>query len=243
MEGVRRGTKSGRDEWWWCDALFMAPPVLARLALVDQDMAYLRLLDDLWWDASEALYDPAECLFFRDRRYRVTSDTRGSRAPDGRKVFWSRGNGWVLAGLARVLEAMPEHHASRHRYTEMLREMAHAIQGLQQSDGLWRADLKRPAAFPERETSGTALFTYALAWGVRSGALDTDRFLLVIRRAWRGLRESVNAAGRLGSVQPPGGEPGPTSMDDTAPFGVGALLLAGSEILRLARMSRGRSLS
>lgn len=83
------------------------------------------------------------------------------------------------------------------------------------------------------ETSGTGFFCYALAWGINEGLLDRSRYALVVERAWTALADAVRADGRLQWVQPVGEAPATVDKSDTAPYGAGAVLLAGSEILEL----------
>jgi rhamnogalacturonyl hydrolase YesR len=210
--------------WWWCDALYMAPPVLAQLAIATGDQKYLDFMDHEWWLTSAALYDPNEHLYFRDARFLTMHEA------NGQKVFWSRGNGWVLAGLALVLQRMPESSPNRAKYATQYREMAERIAGLQQSDGLWRASLLDPASYPNPEISGSAFFTYAFAWGINHGMLDRKKYLPVVTKAWRGMLTHVYESGRLGSIQPIGGEPGRYKPSSSWVYGVGAFLLAGSEL-------------
>jgi unsaturated rhamnogalacturonyl hydrolase len=215
--------RPGRVDWWWCDALFMAPPVLVRLAAATGDGRYLELLDGMFWDTTLALFSPREGLFYRDARF------------VGGPVFWSRGNGWVAAGVARVLQHLPPAHPGRGRYEDLLRTLAAAAVRHQGEDGFWRSDLLAPSAFPNPESSGTALFTAALAWGVGAGILDRARHAPVIRRAWNALAGVVSTEGRLGWVQAVGHQPGPAGPEDHMPFGPGALLLAGSALLGASR--------
>jgi unsaturated rhamnogalacturonyl hydrolase len=215
--------------WWWCDALYMAPPVLAQLAIATGDQKYLDFIDHEWWLTSAALYDPNEHLYFRDNRFLTMHEA------NGQKVFWSRGNGWVLAGLALVLQRMPESSPNRAKYVTQYREMAERIAGLQQSDGLWRASLLDPASYPNPEVSGSAFFTYAFAWGIKHGMLDRKKYLPVVTKAWRGMLTHVYESGRLGSIQPIGGEPGRYTPSSSWVYGVGAFLLAGSELSGIAR--------
>lgn len=210
----------GRIEWWWQDALFMAPPVLARLGTATGDGRYVRALHRMWWDTVAFLLAPAAGLLYRDDRRRES--------------FWSRGNGWVAAGIARVLQSLPPDDALRGEYQALLRTMASALAPAQGADGLWRANLLRPDAFPNPETSGSGLFTYALAWGINNGVLDAATYLPVVARAWRALAAIVGADGHLGWVQPVAALPAATTADTTAPFGVGAFLLAGCEVARIA---------
>ena len=214
--------------WWWCDALYMAPPVLAQLSIATGDSNYLKFMDHEWWLTSAALYDPNEHLYFRDKRFLTQHEA------NGQKIFWSRGNGWVLAALALVLQRMPEQFPDRDKYVTQYREMAERVAGLQQSDGLWRASLLDPEAYPTPEISGSAFFTYAMAWGINTGLLDRKKYTPVVTRAWAGLLTHVYENGRLGSIQPIGGEPGKYKPSSSYVYGVGAFLLAGSELSNLA---------
>jgi unsaturated rhamnogalacturonyl hydrolase len=214
--------------WWWCDALYMAPPVLAQLSVATGDVKYLNFMDHEWGLTTAALYDPNEHLFFRDKRFLTMQEA------NGQKVFWSRGNGWVLAGLALVLQRMPQQFPGRDKYVSQYRDMAERIAGLQQTDGLWRASLLDPGAYPNPEISGSGFFTYAMTWGINHGILDRKKYLPVIMKAWQGMLTHVYATGRLGSIQPIGGEPGKFKPSSSYVYGVGAFLLAGSELSQLA---------
>jgi rhamnogalacturonyl hydrolase YesR len=215
-------------EWAWCDALFMSPPAMAAVSAATGDRRYLNLANRLWWKTTEFLYDKEEHLYFRDSRF------FDQREPNGRKVFWSRGNGWVIAGLARMLQDMPADHADRPRYVALYLEMAAKVASLQGEDGYWRASLLDPASLPNPETSGTGFFTYALAWGITHDLLDRATYEPHVRRGWAALVRAMRPDGMLGWVQRIGDKPGATSADTTEVYGVGALLLAGSEVHRLA---------
>jgi unsaturated rhamnogalacturonyl hydrolase len=214
--------------WWWCDALYMAPPVLAQLSIATGDQKYLDFMNHEWWLTSAALYDPAEHLYYRDDRFLTMHEA------NGQKVFWSRGNGWVLAGLAMVLERMPPTYPDRARYVQQYRDMAERIAALQQADGLWRASLLDPGSYPNPEISGSAFYTYAMAWGIHHGVLDRKKFLPVVTKAWNGMLGHVYEDGRLGSIQPIGGEPGKFKPSSSYVYGVGAFLLAGTELSEMA---------
>ena len=212
----------------WCDALFMGPPALAAMTAATNDKRYIDLANRLWWKTTEYLYDKEEHLYFRDSRYFEP------REPNGKKVFWSRGNGWVIAGLVRVLEDMPEDYPDRPKYLTLYREMAAKVAAVQGIDGYWRASLLDPVSLPNPETSGTGFFVYAFAWGVNRGVLDRATFEPVVRGGWAAMARAVRADGMLGWVQRIGDKPGATSADTTEVYGVGALLLAGTEVHRLA---------
>ena len=219
--------------WWWCDALFMAPPVWARMYAATGERKYLGYLDEEWAKTSDLLYDKQEHLYTRD----VTYLTKTER--NGKKMFWSRGNGWVMGGLVRTLEYLPKDDPARGKYVRQLQEMAERVAGLQGADGLWRAGMLDPGDYAEAEVSGSALFTYALAWGVNEGLLDGKVYRPVIAKAWAGMLRHVYADGRLGGIQQTGAEPAPFRATASYTYGVGGFLLAGSEIRRMGEHSRG----
>ncbi|HVC48149.1 MAG TPA: glycoside hydrolase family 88 protein [Terracidiphilus sp.] len=213
--------------WWWCDALFMAPPTWTELAAVTHDGAYIDYMDREWHITSNLLWDPQEHLFFRDATF------LDKREKNGQKIFWSRGNGWVIAGIARVLTFLPENDPRRPFYVEKFRQMAEKLRTLQGKDGLWRPGLLDAAAYPYPEDSGSAFFVYAMAWGMRSGILSPKEFRPVVARGWRGLIAHIYEDGRLGSTQPIGSEPGAYGPGASYVFGTGAFLMAGSEIVEM----------
>jgi unsaturated rhamnogalacturonyl hydrolase len=216
------------DLWSWCDALFMGPPAWVRLYSTSGDLRHLDFAVNNWWRTSAYLYDPAEHLYFRDSKYFE------KREANGAKVFWSRGNGWVMGGLVRVLEYLPKNHPSRPRFEQQFKEMSAKILQCQQPDGLWRASLLDPASYPLKETSGSGFFTYALAWGVNNDLLDRAEYEPAVRQAWNALVKCVTPEGKLTHVQPIGADPRKFDEDATEVYGVGAFLLAGSEVYRLA---------
>jgi rhamnogalacturonyl hydrolase YesR len=124
--------------WSWADSLFMAPATWARLYAATGDKRYLDFVLTNWWRTADYLYDKRERLFFRDSTF------FNKREPNGKKVYWGRGNGWVLAGLVRVLQDVPANHPARGRFERLLKEMSERILLCQQPDGLWRASLLDP---------------------------------------------------------------------------------------------------
>ncbi|HXR49076.1 MAG TPA: glycoside hydrolase family 88 protein [Candidatus Limnocylindrales bacterium] len=217
-----------QELWSWCDSLFMAPPTWLRLYTVTGDERYLDFAVTNWWRTTDYLCDKNEHLFYRDSTY------FDKREANGQKIFWSRGNGWVMAGLVRALQYLPANHPDRPRFEQLFKDMAAKIVTLQQPDGLWRSSLLDPEDYPARETSGSGFFTYALAWGVNQGLLDRARFEPAVRKGWAALVECVGANGKLMHIQPVGSDPRKFAEDSTAPYGVGAFLLAGSEVYRMA---------
>jgi unsaturated rhamnogalacturonyl hydrolase len=209
---------------WWSDALFMAPPVWAGLADVTRDAKYLVYMDHEWHITSDLLWDPHEKLFSRDSSY------LDRREKNGLKMFWSRGNGWVMGGLVGVLKHIPANNSRRLFYVKRLQEMAEAVKASQGPDGLWRAGMLDADSYANPEASGSAFFVYALTWGIRHGLLDQGEYQPMVARAWAGLLGHIYADGRLGDVQPVGEAPGAYSPVASYVFDVGAFLLAGSEL-------------
>jgi rhamnogalacturonyl hydrolase YesR len=222
-------------EWAWCDGLYMGPPSLAMLAKATGDIKYMDLVDSLWWKTTAYLYDKTEHLYYRDSRY------FNQREKNGKKVFWSRGNGWVMGGLVRVLQNMPSDYHDRSRWVALFKDMAAKIASLQQPDGTWHASLLDPASYPVKETSGSGFFCYALAWGINHHLLDREKYAPVVWKAWDALVSCVHPDGMLGYVQAIGAEPKDVSYDDTEVYAVGAFLLAGDQVVRMAMENKAFS--
>jgi len=221
----------GKPVWWWCDALFMGPPTWADLYRATGKRAYLDYMDREFWITSKLLYRPQEKLYSRDVTY------LNARSKNGQLIFWSRGNGWVMAGIARTLDAMPNDYPSRPKYVEQFKQMASRIATLQGADGLWRTDLLDPAEYPAPEVSGSAFYVYALAWGINQGLLESSTYLPVVKKGWKGLLGHVYQDGRLGAIQSVNSEPGIVPPTSSYVYGVGGFLMAGGELHRLAEHS------
>ena len=213
--------------WWWCDALFMAPPVWARMYAATGDRKYITYLDEEWAKTSDRLYDTKEHLYARDKSYLTRTEA------NGKKMFWSRGEGWVMAGIVRTLPYLPKDDPAREKYVKQLQEMAARVTELQGKDGLWRAGLLDPDNYDLPEMSGSAFITFALAAGVNQGILDKKTYQPVIKKAWAGMLHHVYADGRLGCVQQTGPEPAYFRASASYTYGVGAFLLAGDEIRKM----------
>lgn len=214
--------------WWtWCDALFMAPPTFAKMSTLTGDQRYLDFANKYWWYSSDFLYDTEDHLYYRDERYLE------KRSENGTKIFWSRGNGWVIGGLVHMLENMPDDYPDRDKYITQFREMAEKLAALQGEDGLWGVSLLDRKGFPIGESSGSAFFCYGIAWGINQGLLDESTYRPVAEKAWKALTKNVQTSGLLGYVQQVGHEPRDIKADDWEVYGAGAYLLAGSEMLKL----------
>ncbi|MEX0770567.1 MAG: glycoside hydrolase family 88 protein [Balneolaceae bacterium] len=217
---------TGAELWNWCDALFMSPPALAHLASLTGQEKYVEFLNEKFWESKEFLYDPEHHLFFRDHRFFGESDARGN------PVFWSRGNGWVVAGLARIMSHLPRENLHYKRYRSLFMEMMDKLAAIQPEDGLWRTNLLSPGLYPTPDVSGTSLISYALGWGINEKILTDDKYVVAFRKSWSGLVQKVGPDGKLGYAQKPGDRPGTVDKDNSEIFAAGAFLLAAGEALR-----------
>jgi unsaturated rhamnogalacturonyl hydrolase len=215
--------------WWWCDALFMAPPVYADMTKATGDKKYLDFMDREWNITTDLLYDKDKHLYSRDATF------LNKHEKNGEKLFWSRGNGWVMGGIVRVLKQLPKDSPLRPKYVTLLKEMAAEALAIQGKDGLWRPGLLDADSYPLPEVSGSAFITYALAYGVNEKILDKKTYWPAVQKAWAGMLTHVYADGRLGAIQPVGAAPGAYTETSSYNYGVGAYLLAGSEIYRTAK--------
>ena len=214
--------------WCWCDALFMGPPTWLGLSRVTSNPAYAEFALEEFRAATAFLYDEEEQLYFRDSRFFERRDD------EGRKLFWARGNGWVLAGLANMLREMPEDDPARAEIETLFTQMARRLIALQKPDGYRPPSLLAPEGSPP-ESSGTGFFVYGLAWGVNHGLLTEEEAGPAIRMGWIALERAVAEDGRVGWVQPVSDRPDTVSASDTHFYGTGAFLLAATEVAALAR--------
>lgn len=220
-------------KWWWCDALFMGPPALVKLGVATNKMEYLHQSDIYFKECYDLLYSKEHHLFARDYNFLVKNDGNDRLEKNGKPIFWSRGNGWVMGGLVKVLQELPADYPQRVFYENLFKEMAAKIVGLQQPDGFWRASLLDPESYPGGETSGTGFFCYALAWGINNNLLDKS-YIPNVKKSWIALSKTVGSSGRVGWVQPIGAAPSKSiTKHSWEVYGTGAFLLAASEVIKL----------
>jgi unsaturated rhamnogalacturonyl hydrolase len=222
------GTKDARIPWWWCDALFMAPAVWAQMAEATGDRKYIDYIHTNWQRTYDALYNKDQHLYARDATY------KDKKEPNGQPQFWSRGEGWVMGGIARTVDYLPKDDPQIPFYIGQLKEMAVRVKELQGPDGLWHAGLLDPDYYKLPEISGSALFTYAIAWGINHGYLDAKTYRPVVEKAWKGMLGHISADGRLGCIQQTGSEPAFYYPGSSYDYGIGAFMLAGSELKTMA---------
>ncbi|MRX10001.1 glycoside hydrolase family 88 protein [Pseudoduganella sp. FT25W] len=224
-----------QDYWWWSDGLYMVMPVMTKLYAITGNRQYLDKLYEYFQYSNSIMYDSDAQLYYRDARYVYPKH----QSVNGKKDFWSRGDGWVFAGLAKVLKDLPKDDPHRAEFIAKFQGMAQALKKAQTDDGYWTRSLLDPQHAPGPETSGTAFFVYGYLWGINNGLLERDAYLPVVRKGWRYLsKTALQADGKIGYVQPIGDRAIPGQVVDqnsTTAFGVGAYLLASSELVRLLR--------
>ena len=248
------GTKT--DWWTYIDGIHMSGPAFAKMAAISgsSNTNYAYKLYSYWhtikstYGRSNGLYNLADHLWVRDTNYLANY-----KASDGttQKCYWSRGNGWVFAGLARILDVLPSSDTNFGDYKTNFQEMAASLKNVQRADGFWNMNLAYTNDFPGPESSGTAMFVYGLAWGIHHGYLDRAPYLPTVIKGWNALSTSAlhhspsTDPGFIGFVQSTGSYPtnNPTlvtytSDPDFDDYTLGAFLLAGSEVYQLAILSQ-----
>ncbi|MFV0521154.1 MAG: glycoside hydrolase family 88 protein [Mangrovibacterium sp.] len=217
------------DYWWWVDGLYMVMPVMTKLHAITGNEKYLDKLYEYYSYARDLMYDKETGYFYRDAKYIYPKHKTNS----GKKDFWARGNGWIFAGIPRVLEDLPTNNTHREEYIETFKRLAEQLKESQQTEGYWTRSILDSEQAPGPETSGTAFFAYGFLWGINNGILDKSTYIPVVDKAWNYLTKiALQQDGHLGYVQPIGERAIPGQVIDknsTADFGVGAFLLAASE--------------
>lgn len=231
------------DDWNWIDALQMAMPVFARLGVVFEDTSYFNRMYEMYAytkykHGDNGLYNSEDKLWWRDKDFDPPY-----KEPNGEDCYWSRGNGWVVAALVRVLEWLPKTDPHYNEYLQNYRDMLQALLTCRRDDGFWPPSLHDPNNYGSKELSGTALFVYGMAWGINNGLIDRETYLPVVIGSWNAMvKDCVHPNGFLGYVQGTGKEPKdgqPVSYDhqpDFEDYGLGCFLLAGSEVYKLKKL-------
>lgn len=228
-------------DWSWIDAIQMAMPVFTKLGVLKKDPRYWERMHEMYMytrdvHGGNGLYNAKEGLWWRDKDFKPPY-----KEPNGENCYWSRGNGWVLAALVRVMDALPEDAPHRRQYEKDFKAMAKALVKVQREDGFWNVSLADSTHYGGKETTGTSLFVYGMAWGINHGYLEKKKYYPVIAKAWSAmLKNAVHPDGFLGYVQgtgkmPSDGQPVTyTSIPNFQDFGLGCFLLAGSEVYKLS---------
>lgn len=220
------------DYWWWADGLYMVMPVMTKMYKLTNNQQYLDKLYEYFMYANSIMYDNKAKLYYRDAKYVYPKH----KSTNGKKDFWARGDGWVFAGLAKVLKDLPLNDKHRNEYVTKYKNMAKAILKSQQAEGYWTRSMLDAQHAPGPETSGTAFFTYGLLWGINNGYLKEKTYFPAALKGWDYLaKTALQTNGKVGYVQPIGEKAIPGQVVDansTSNFGVGAFLLANCEMYR-----------
>jgi unsaturated rhamnogalacturonyl hydrolase len=220
------------DFWWWADGLYMVMPVMTKMYNITKNPLYLEKLHEYLVYADSIMYDEEAGLYYRDGKYVYPKH----KSVNGKKDFWARGDGWVLAGLAKVLKDLPKTDKYRQEYIDRFRTLAKSVAACQQPEGYWTRSMLDPQHAPGPETSGTAFFAYGLQWGINNGFLNAGEYQPIVEKAWQYLiTVALQPDGKIGYVQPIGEKAIPGQVVDansTSNFGVGAFLLAACERVR-----------
>jgi len=214
-----------QDRWNWCDALFMSP-VWAKIYTITGEQKYLDFMVAEFKATTDFLFDKKENLYYRDESFMDKLDS-------GTKIFWSRGNGWVFAGLANILAELNPNSKEYKYFVKIYKKMAKRLLELQTPQGHWAMSLLGQEFYPTPETSGSSFFTFGLAYGINKGILDYNTYEPVVRKAWEAMTNCITEDGMLGYVQPIGAAPGEAWPDKSEVYGTGAFLSAGSEVFKL----------
>lgn len=215
-----------QTRWCWADALFMSPRAWLQLSNVTGDPKYFEYADKEFWAAADYLFSDEYGLYYRDSRY------FDKKSDNGEPVFWGRGNGWVFAAIPLIIDELPEDHPSKARYIDLYKKNAAALLKLQNDNGYWPASLRDPGKVKTPEVSGTGFITFGLAWGVNNDLLQGDEAKRVVEKGWAALERAVEPSGRVNWVQHVGKSPDPVKKSDSQLYGVGAVLLAASEMTK-----------
>ena len=247
MDNLLRTPESVGD-WTWIDAIQMGLPVLTKLSLVkakEGDDAFSRYTQHGWKMyrytrdvLAGGLFNKEEGLWWRDKDF-----IPPYKEPNGRNCYWSRGNGWVYAALVRAMQDImdiPNYDEFLDEYKGDFIKMSEALKNCQRKDYFWNVSLHDESNFGGKELTGTSLFIYGMAWGIRHKLLDSNIYLPIVANTWNAMvKDCLHKDGFLGYVQGTGKQPKdsqPVTYDsepDFDDFGLGCFLLAGSEVYQL----------
>ena len=227
--------------WWtWIDAIQMAMPLYMQVAQLTGEKKYCDHAMKMYrWSRNEladGLFNLKEGLWWRDADY-----VPPYKEPDGQNCYWSRGNGWVYAALVRCMDLLPQ---KSKEYKELKKDfllMSAALLKCQREDGFWNPSLTS-TNYAMKETSGTALFLYGMAWGIQKGYLKAEVYRPVCDRAWAAMvKDAIHTDGFLGWMQGTGKDPSAgqplsyTRIPDFEDYGTGCVLLGATEYYKLLK--------
>ncbi|MBR1614846.1 MAG: glycoside hydrolase family 88 protein, partial [Treponema sp.] len=220
----------------WADDLYMSVPFLCRYAAFKNDTAVLD-------DAARQFFGFKKRLYMEDKK--LMAHVYDFRRKMNTGIPWGRGNGWTIFSLTELLLVLPENHPARPLLLDFYNELAEGYLSVQGADGMWRQVLDMKDSYPE--SSCTAMFICAFSRGIRNGWLDDSdgRYHEACARAWKALEKTaIDSKGNLYGVCRGSefafnpryySEHLLPQLNNT--HGIGIVLLAGVEMLRLEEYS------
>ena len=228
MDSEIEENKSAFEQGWdYIDALYVGAPAYAMMSKATGDNKYIQYMNKVFWEVADSLWDENDNLFYRDL------DAKKLKSKNGKKVLWSRGNGWAIASIPRILKYLPTDNSYYSKYIALLESMSESLAKRQGDDGFWRSNLADADDFSMPESSGTAFFTYAIGWGINNDILSREKYLPVVEKAWKALYYDVDEDGKVCWGQTVNHRPAVIRKEDSGEYVSGAFLLAGSEVLKL----------
>ena len=225
--------------WWtWIDAIQMAMPVYMQVYKITGEEKYRDHAMQMYrWSRNECgggLFNEKDGLWWRDADY-----VPPYKEPDGKDCYWSRGNGWVYAALVRCMNQLDKKDKAYKELKKDFLMMSEGLKKCQREDGFWNPSLVS-TNYAMTETSGTALFLYGMAWGIRNGLLKAKDYREACDQAWAAMvKTSVHSDGFLGWMQGTGKDPSDgqplsyTRVPDFEDYGTGCFLLGATEYYKL----------
>ena len=240
IENLQKQMQTKIGWWTWIDAIQMAMPVYAQMYKITGDRKYLEHGMKMYrWSRNECggglFNEKGDGLWWRDADY-----VPPYKEKDGKDCYWSRGNGWVLAAYVRVMNQLSPKDKIYKEVKKDFLTMCNGLAKCQREDGFWNVSLVSPTTYGGKETTGTALFLYGIAWGLQKGYLKEKVFRPIADKAWAAMtKDAVHADGFLGWVQGTGKDPSAgqpvtyTKVPDFEDYGIGCFLLGAAEYYKL----------
>ena len=240
IENLQKQMQTKIGWWTWIDAIQMAMPVYAQMYKITGDRKYLEHGMKMYrWSRNECggglFNEKGDGLWWRDADY-----VPPYKEKDGKDCYWSRGNGWVLAAYVRVMNQLSPKDKIYKEVKKDFLTMCNGLAKCQREDGFWNVSLVSPTTYGGKETTGTALFLYGIAWGLQKGYLKEKVFRPIADKDWAAMaKDAVHADGFLGWVQGTGKDPSAgqpvtyTKVPDFEDYGIGCFLLGAAEYYKL----------
>jgi unsaturated rhamnogalacturonyl hydrolase len=233
--------KKSNRYWTWIDAIQMAMPAYALLGQITNDKKYFDYMYSSYKYTRDSLdvtgmFNISDGLWWRDKNFNTPYVNS-----NGKQVYWSRGNGWVYAALVRVLNIIPKTETHYNDYLKDYLLMSKSLLACQREDGFWNPSLADSNEYGGKETSGTSLFVYGMAWGLNNGILDRKTYLTAVEKGWSAMsRDAIHNNGIIGWMQGTADDPsddqplGYDKLPNFEDYGAGCVLLAAAESYKMA---------